>query len=149
MCGGELSHGYLLGKHSRIRWSSTKEGMTIFHGVPLIKSGKKYWSNWKNWVYAPSIPAMRCENCKQVFFLYDNEEPENPQKEKIALIIFGATLIVFGVLLAVLALCMGSLGLGKLHFLRLTLMLFALIIAIPGLVLVKYAIAKKSQEKGI
>lgn len=45
-CGGKLEHGFLLGKHSRIRWSVSEKGMTIFHGVPLNRLEKGFWRRW-------------------------------------------------------------------------------------------------------
>ena len=64
--------------------------MTLFHGIPLNIIKKGHWRNWKNWIYAPSIPATRCEKCKIVFLTYDNEEKENPKKERISSAIIGA-----------------------------------------------------------
>ena len=88
-CGGELIHGYLLGKHNRIRWSISDEGMTIFHGVPLNTLKKGFWRSWENWSYAQSMPAARCEKCKIVLLPYDNNEKENPKKEIISSVMMG------------------------------------------------------------
>ena len=93
-CGNALKHGYLLGKHNRIRWSTSSKGMTIFHGVPLNTLKKGHWGNWKNWFYGPSIPATRCEHCKIVFLPYDNDTQETPKKEIMACTIIGLIFIV-------------------------------------------------------
>lgn len=95
-CGGNLSAGYLLGKHNRIRWSVSRKGMTIFHGVPLMKSVKNGGSNLNQWFYAPSISAQRCERCRLVFFEYDNEAPETATKEKSVSIVMGLSLMIIG-----------------------------------------------------
>lgn len=148
-CGGDLSHGYILGKHSRIRWSSTREGMTIFHGIPLIKSGRKYWSEWRNWIYAPNVPAMRCESCRLVFFQYDNEEIESSRKEILASVIIGIALSICGLSLAGLALFIASYDLKGMYLLNPLLVILSLLILLPGLLFIKHAIAMKRPNDGI
>ncbi len=98
-CGGELIQGYLLGKHNRIRWSLSDKGMTIFHGVPLNRLKTGFWHRWNNWLYAPSIPAAKCETCKLVLLPYNNDEKENPIKEIISSIMAGLFLIVAGIII--------------------------------------------------
>nr|HIL74097.1 hypothetical protein [Rhodospirillales bacterium] len=146
-CGSELNPGYLLGKHNRIRWSTSSKGMTIFHGVPLIKLNKKYWSNWINWIYAPSIPAMRCEKCRLVFFNYDNEELENSRKEVITSSIIGVALIISGVLLGSMAIYFGNFQLEGMLLLRLIILFFALAILVPGVVFLKHAVTIQRPNK--
>jgi hypothetical protein len=58
-CGGTLEGGYLIGKNHQIRWSKSAEGMTVFHGVPLMHLEKGFWRKWQSWSYAPSIAAVR------------------------------------------------------------------------------------------
>lgn len=101
-CGIPLKQGYLLGKHNRIRWSVSREGMTIFHGVPLIKLKKQFWRDFKWWSFPPSIPAVKCSNCKLVIFEYDNDIIENPNKERIASTIIGGALTTAGIVLSIL-----------------------------------------------
>jgi uncharacterized protein DUF6487 len=93
-CGGGLQQGFILGKHNRIRWSTSPKGMTIFHGVPLIKLEKGFWRKCNWWAYAPSITAKRCQECKIVIFQYNNEQKENPKNERVASLLIGGVIIV-------------------------------------------------------
>jgi len=92
-CGGPLDHGYLLGKHNRIRWSKSDKGMTIFHGVPLTRLSKGFWKTRRWWLYAPSIPAVKCRRCRLVTFAYDNEETEQPAREGWAAALIGVVMV--------------------------------------------------------
>jgi hypothetical protein len=146
-CGSDLKPGYVLGKHNRIRWSSTRDGMTIFHGVPLIKSGKKYWSKLRNWLYAPNIRAMRCEQCKLVFFKYDNDAVENPRKEIVASVIIGLGLISTGLFLAVLGIYIGGDSeLKGLYLIKLLIGAMFIIMVTLGLLFLKHAIVIKRHK---
>jgi len=93
-CGGSLDHGYLLGKHNRIRWSQSDKGMTIFHGVPLTRLSKGFWKNRRWWLYAPSIPAVKCRRCRLVTFAYDNDEAEQPAREGWAAALVGLAMVI-------------------------------------------------------
>ncbi|MGR9071994.1 MAG: PF20097 family protein [Gammaproteobacteria bacterium] len=48
VCKNSLQTGYVLGKQSRIHWSDSPKGMTIFHGVPLMRMDRAFWRR-KNW----------------------------------------------------------------------------------------------------
>ena len=98
-CGGKLEYGYLIGKQNRIRWSCSTKGMTIFHGVPLIKLEKGFWKKGKWWLYAPNIPAKRCSMCNLVIFAYNNGAKENFRNELLRLILcfVAVVLVVLGV----------------------------------------------------
>lgn len=87
-CGDKLEYGFLIGKQNRIRWSCSTKGMTIFHGVPLIKLEEGFWKKWKWWLYAPNIPAKRCSMCRLVIFAYNNDTKENFRNEFWASAIF-------------------------------------------------------------
>ena len=139
-CGNKLKPGYLLGKHFRIKWSSSSKGMTIFHGVPLNRLNKKPLLNWKYWLYAPSIPAMRCEKCKLVLFEYDNDEVENSRNEILASVIIGLALIILAGLLGNAAIFIGNLQLDWVLLLRFPFILLALVILGFGALFIKHAI---------
>ena len=147
-CGGELRPGYVLGKHNRIRWSVSSKGVTIFHGVPLIKLKKNIWSNWRNWLYAPNIPAKRCENCKLVIFTYDNEETENPKKEFYTSSIMAGLLIMSGLIFGIAAIVWDILSFKNMLPLRLLFLVVAITILVPGAALLRYAIAIKRSGNG-
>jgi len=102
-CALPLEKGYLLGKQNRIRWSSSEKGMTIFHGVPLIKLKQRFWRSLKWWLYSPSISAARCPQCQVVIFDYNNNEPENTKKERFACMIIGFVLVALGVITGTLS----------------------------------------------
>ena len=103
-CGGALEQGYLLGKQNRIRWSVSPKGMTIFHGVPLIKLEKGFWRNSRWWFYAPSIPAKRCEQCRLVIFSYNNDQHETPKNERLASLIIGGSFVLIALVMLFVAL---------------------------------------------
>ena len=103
-CGGALDRGYLLGKHNRIRWSTSPKGMTIFHGVPLIGLNKGFWRKRDWWLYAPSIPAARCPACHLVVFAYNNDEKENPRGERWTSAVIAAVLVMVAAPFGVVAL---------------------------------------------
>jgi hypothetical protein len=94
-CGGPLQSGYLLGQHSRIRWATSNKGLTIFHGVPLIRKVK---SSWQRWFYAPNVPSHRCTKCQIVITSYDNTDVENYKKEYIVTMVFGVLSLLLGTL---------------------------------------------------
>lgn len=98
-CNGELEAGYLLGKHNRIRWSASSQGMTIFHGVPLIRLEPDFWKQRKWWAYAPNIPAQRCPRCRWVSFDYNNDAAENPNPERRASLIIAVVLALMAAVL--------------------------------------------------
>jgi hypothetical protein len=83
----------LLGKQNRIRWSVSQKGMTIFHGVPLLRLEDGFWRKRHWWSYAPSIPAARCPACKLEMFAYNNEAQENLRNEWRASIIINRFLL--------------------------------------------------------
>jgi hypothetical protein len=147
-CGSELRPGYVLGKHNRIRWSVSSKGMTIFHGVPLIKLKKNIWSNWRNWLYAPNIPATRCENCKLVIFTYDNDEAENPEKELYTSSIMAGLLIISGLIFGIVAIFWDISSLKNMFPFRLLFLLIAITILVPGAALLRHAIAIKKSGNG-
>lgn len=62
-CGESMSHGYIAGHMTRLRWTEQERTQTIFSGSTLRK--KIYW--WG----APTVEAMRCEHCKVGIFRYD------------------------------------------------------------------------------
>lgn len=103
-CGGALDPGYLLGKQSRIRWSTSPKGMTIFHGVPLIRHDKGFWRKRAWWLYAPSIPAARCPACHLVVFAYNNDQEESPWAERSATAIIAAVFFAVAAVFGVVAL---------------------------------------------
>lgn len=100
-CGEPMEQGYLLGKQNRIRWSVSPRGITIFHGVPLIRLEDKFWRKGRWWAYAPSIPAARCTACRLAMFTYNNDAQENPANER------RATAVISGLLFLVAALISG------------------------------------------
>jgi len=102
-CGGALDHGFLLGKQNRIRWSTSPKGMTIFHGVPLIRHDKGFWRKRAWWLYAPSIPAARCPACHLVVFAYNNDQDERPRAERWACTMIAAVLILIAAVVAIVA----------------------------------------------
>ena len=108
-CGGGLKQGYLLGKQNRIRWSVSPKGMTIFHGVPLIKLEKGFWRNSRWWFYAPSIPAKRCEQCRLAIFSYNNDQHETPKNERLASLIIGGSFVLIALVVLFVALFSWSL----------------------------------------
>lgn len=102
-CGGVLQHGFLIGKQNRIRWSKSTKGMTIFHGVPLIKLEKGFWHKWQWWLYAPNIPAERCPKCHLAIFAYNNDAQENSKNDLWACTIIGGLLTFLAILFGFIA----------------------------------------------
>jgi hypothetical protein len=98
-CGATMERGYLIGKQHQIRWSQSAEGMTIYHGVPLIRHGKDFWRQWQSWSYAPSITAVRCPLCRLVMFGYNNQAEEQPVNELRASTFMAGFLLLAAVLL--------------------------------------------------
>lgn len=94
-CGGPLQPGYLLGQHSRIRWATANKGLTIFHGVPLLRKVK---SSWQRWFYAPNVPSHRCTKCQIVITSYDNTDEEDYKKEYVVTMAFGVLSLLLGIL---------------------------------------------------
>ena len=107
-CGGPLQQGYLLGKQNRIRWSVSPRGMTIFHGVPLIRLEDGFWRKRQWWSYAPSIPASRCTACRLVVFAYNNDAQESPANERRAAVIISILLFLVAATIGGLLLMAGS-----------------------------------------
>ena len=102
-CLGSLERGFLIGKQNRIRWSNSTKGMTIFHGVPLIKLNKGFWKKRQWWLYAPNIPAKRCPKCHLAFFSYNNDAKETYKNEIWASAIFGGLMFFLAILIGVIA----------------------------------------------
>ena len=101
-CGGELQHGYLIGKHNRIRWSLSPKGVTIFHGVPLMRREQGFRRLWRQMLYAPNIKAARCLKCQIVVFRYNNTAQETPRNEWLASMILGGILMATSIFLVIL-----------------------------------------------
>jgi hypothetical protein len=106
-CGGPLEQGYLLGKQSRIRWSVSPRGMTILHGIPLIRLEDGFWRKRQWWSYAPSIPASRCTACRLAVFAYNNDAQENPANERRASVTIGILLFLVAATIGGLVLLAG------------------------------------------
>lgn len=102
-CLGNLERGFLIGKQNRIRWSNSTKGMTIFHGVPLIKLNKGFWKKRQWWLYAPNIPAKRCPKCRLVFFSYNNDAKETLNNEIWASSISGGLMFFLAILIGTIA----------------------------------------------
>jgi phosphatidylserine synthase len=102
-CGGTLEGGYLIGKNHQIRWSKSAEGMTVFHGVPLMHLEKGFWRKWQSWSYAPSIAAVRCPACRLAMFGYNHDGQENPDNERRAATFLGGFLLVVAIMVSVIA----------------------------------------------
>ncbi len=62
-CGGPLQAGYITGHWFMLRWNTTNKTKTVFAGEKLRPKSDSAWS-------APSIEAVRCENCKLGLFRY-------------------------------------------------------------------------------
>lgn len=62
-CGKPMSHGYLAGHWVRLRWTEREKTKTIFAGEVLRKK--------IDWWNAPTLEAVRCEDCKIGVFRYD------------------------------------------------------------------------------
>lgn len=139
-CGGTLKRGYLIGKQNQIHWSASEKGMTIFHGVPLIRLEKGHWRRWQSWFYAPSISSERCLECKLVIFSYNNDAKENPRKERWASIILGGFLIAVSIVVGGIALWDWSPQPPVPFFLRIILGLFSLILILAGAMLLTHAV---------
>ena len=58
-----MSHGYIAGHWVRLRWTDRDDTKTILAGTPLRRS--------RSWLNAPSLEAMRCEQCRLGVFRYD------------------------------------------------------------------------------
>lgn len=61
-CGGPMSHGYITGQATRLRWTEKEKTKTIFVGKVLRKR--------IDWWNAPTVEAVRYENCKIGIFRY-------------------------------------------------------------------------------
>lgn len=141
-CGGLLEKGYLLGKQNRIRWSSSNKGMTIFHGVPLIKLEKGFWRKAHWWKYAPGIEAKRCKNCRLVMFSYNNEREENVAGERTASLLI-AGLFISGSVIVVIAGYLGTVFAQPIPlFIYLIFGVLALFLLILGIAFFKHSINK-------
>lgn len=62
-CGEAMTHGYIAGNSTRLRWTDKEKTKTIFAGQPL--------RNKIDWWNAPTVEAVRCERCKIGIFRYD------------------------------------------------------------------------------
>ncbi len=62
-CCGSMTHGYIAGHWIRLRWTKMEKTYTIFAGDNMRR--KITWSS------APTIEAVRCEECKIGIFRYD------------------------------------------------------------------------------
>ena len=136
-CGDSLGQGYLLGKQNRIRWSVSPKGMTIFHGVPLIRLEDGFWRKRQWWSYAPSIPAARCTACRLAVFTYTNDAQENPANECRASIVISGLLFLLAAVVGALTLLAGP----SLPVLWLTVLGgFALIALVAGVLLMVHVV---------
>ena len=143
-CSGPLESGYLLGKQNRIRWSSSNKGMTIFHGVPLIKLEKGFWHRSHWWKYAPSIAAKRCKQCRLVIFSYNNDQKENLANERNASLLIAIFLILSSIIVVIAAYLGAILSQSIPLFVNLILGAFALLIFIFGMTFLIHTINKSS-----
>jgi len=58
-----MSHGYITGQGTRLRWTEKEKTKTIFAGTKLRKT--------IDWWNAPNLEAVRCEECRIGVFRYD------------------------------------------------------------------------------
>jgi hypothetical protein len=138
-CGRALEDGYILGKHNRIRWSASAKGMTIFHGVPLLRHEKGFWHRWQWWFYAPSIPAARCPRCHLVMFSYNNDAREEAGNERRVSLILAAILIAAAIAVLAVAWHDWSPQPAIPWLLRIILGIIALLILLIGLIFMGHA----------
>ena len=61
-CGKEMSHGYITGK-GMLWWTQKEKTKTLFRAKWLKKK--------IDWWNAPTLEAVRCEECKIGLFRYD------------------------------------------------------------------------------
>ena len=61
-CGKEMSHGYIAGK-GMLWWTQQEKTKTLFRAKWLKKK--------VDWWNAPTLEAVRCEECKIGLFRYD------------------------------------------------------------------------------
>jgi len=130
-CGGALEHGFLLGKHGRIRWSSSPEALTIAAGVPLLHRKPGFWRSWRWWFFAPSIAGSRCPRCQLVVFRYDNPAAEHPRRDRIVSLIIGTYLLVCGVALSVTVIWMATLAVTSPAMIVALALLALVVLALP------------------
>jgi len=62
VCGNPMSHGYIAGHWFRLRWTEKEKTRTIFAGTKLRRK--------IDWLSAPTLEAVRCENCMVGVFRY-------------------------------------------------------------------------------
>lgn len=139
VCGGELQHGHLIGKQNRIRWSLSPKGVTIFHGVPLMRYQQGFWPRWRQMLYAPSIEAARCLKCQIVVFRYNNIAEENPRNEWLALVILGGILMACSIALVILTWGVSNLASKMPLFAALLIGLVAVILFLMGVLCLAHA----------
>lgn len=139
-CGVKLEEGYILGKQNRIRWSASPKGMTIFHGVPLIKLEKGFWRKYRWWVYAPNIPAKRCKKCHLAVFLYNNDQQESHKNERIVCSIAGGALIIFSLAGLFLTVLGWSLPTKLPVFAFVLLSILSLVLLLLGAILIRHVL---------
>jgi len=92
-CGGVLENGFLLGQHSRLRWSASAPGITILQGIPLAVRPKRFWLSREFLFRSPNLPGARCTKCRIGLFTYTNDAVEVPGRDTF----FAHT--IFGLLL--------------------------------------------------
>ncbi len=96
-CGGAIESGFLLGQHSRLRWSAENPGITILQGVPLAVRPKRFWLSKEFLFRSPNLPAARCPNCKIGLFAYTNDAAEVPGRDTFVVhALFGVLLTSLG-----------------------------------------------------
>jgi len=57
-----MTHGYIAGHWSRLRWTPREKTYTIFAGEKLRRQ--------IDWTTAPTVEAVRCERCRIGVFRY-------------------------------------------------------------------------------
>ena len=58
-----MSHGYISGHSVRLRWTEKEKTRTIFAGTKMRRK--------IDWWAAPTLEAVRCQDCKVGVFRYD------------------------------------------------------------------------------
>ena len=148
-CAGKLERGFLIGKQNRIRWSKSTRGMTIFHGVPLIKLKKDFWLNLQWWLYAPNIPAARCPKCHLAIFAYNNDAQENFKNDLWACAIIGGLLTFLAILVGFLAITGGFTEPPITLFLRVFLIITSIIPLLLGAVFLLHVFKSIKRNKSL
>ena len=63
-CGQSMSYGFIAGHGPKLRWVESNRTKTIFAGTELRKTSDGFWN-------APTVEAVRCQQCKIGVFKYD------------------------------------------------------------------------------